>query len=207
MKININIMKYLMNCIICACVTTIVIATSILLCKDFILKHNETNLNLVGEPIPEEELKAVQTMTSTVNTSDNPYVTLSEDDMYMIAQILYLEARGESVECQEAVVSVIVNRMANNNMSAEEVIFADKQFTTANFIEKGQPSDEMIELVQTIAMEGPTIPSYVTYFRAGHFHEWDNEYGHVMRYDKLDNTYFSYDVKLKEEYDKQIEVY
>lgn len=207
MKLNTNIIKYIMNCIVCGCVITIVIATSILICKDSILENNKQNVVIAGEPIPEDELEVTEAMSDNIKTYDIPYISLSENDMYMIAQILYLEARGESVECQEAVVSVIVNRMTNNNMSAEEVIFEDNQFTTADFIEKGKPSDEMIQLVENIATEGPTIPSYVTYFRAGHFHEWDNEYGQVMRYDKLDNTYFSYDVKLKEEYDKQAEVY
>lgn len=156
-------------------------------------------VEVIPEPIPESEQTVV---TATVIETDIPYMELSDEDIYTISQVLYLEARGESIECQQAVVSVILNRMTTNDMTANEVIFDDNQFTTAKFIDKGNPSEEMIELVTNVITEGPTIPVYVTYFRAGHYHEWDNEYGQVVPYDKFDNTYFSYDVELKEEYEE-----
>ena len=89
-------------------------------------------------------------------------------------------------------------------MTAKEVIFADNQFSTASRVSKAKPSEEMIELVRNIFNDGPTIPEYVTYFRAKRYHEWNNKYGTVVKYDKIDNTYFSYDIKLKQKYEEQL---
>lgn len=202
MNTRLQIFKRIASVLITLCMMCIILCICLLFNKRLVVPQHQEMI-VTGEPIPQE----IQISDDNLSHDNNePYVMLSEDEAQMIAQILYLEARGESVQCQEAVVSVILNRMKNEGLSAQDVIFASNQFTTASFIEKGDPSDDMINIVQTLAEEGPTIPSYITYFRADHYHEWDNAYGTVVRYTNMDNTYFSYDVKLKEQHDKETEV-
>lgn len=144
------------------------------------------------EPLPQEADTTVQ----------EDYISLSQDEIELISKILYLEGRGESYECQQAIVSVIINRMTTENKDAHEIIFAENQFTTSQFVEKGKVTEEIKSIVIDIAANGPTIPNWVTYFRAKKYHQWDNKYGTVIPYDKIDNTYFSYDKKLYDEYNK-----
>lgn len=158
----------------------------------------------LGESIKFVELHKMMNQDIEEDVEASPYIEVTEDEIYLVAQILYLEARGETIECQEATVSVIMNRMTNHNMTVAEVIFEKGQFSTADNIDDAHPSDKMIERVRNLFISGPTIPEYVTYFRAGRFHEWDNAYGKVVPWDKIDNTYFSYDVKLKAKYDAQL---
>lgn len=135
-----------------------------------------------------------------VHTVKEDYISLSQDEVDLISKIVYLEGRGETYECQQAIVSVIINRMTTENKNAHEVIFAENQFTTAKFVDKGEVTEDIQSIVIDIAANGPTIPVWVTYFRAKKYHQWDNEYGTVIPYDKIDHTYFSYDKKLYDEY-------
>lgn len=135
-----------------------------------------------------------------VDTVKEDYISLSQDEIDLISKIVYLEGRGETYECQQGIVSVIINRMTTENKNAHEVIFAENQFTTAKFVDKGEVTEDIQSIVIDIAANGPTIPVWVTYFRAKKYHQWDNEYGTVIPYDKIDHTYFSYDKKLYDEY-------
>ena len=135
-----------------------------------------------------------------VDTVKEDYISLSQDEIDLISKIVYLEGRGETYECQQAIVSVIINRMTTENKNAHEVIFAENQFTTAKFVDKGEVTEDIQSIVIDIATNGPTIPVWITYFRAKKYHQWDNEYGTVIPYDKIDHTYFSYDKKLYDEY-------
>lgn len=135
-----------------------------------------------------------------VHTVKEDYISLSQDEIDLISKIVYLEGRGETYECQQGIVSVIINRMTTENKNAHEVIFAENQFTTAKFVDKGKVTEDIQSIVIDIAANGPTIPVWVTYFRAKKYHQWDNEYGTVIPYDKIDHTYFSYDKKLYDEY-------
>ena len=135
-----------------------------------------------------------------VDTVKEDYISLSQDEIDLISKIVYLEGRGETYECQQAIVSVIINRMTTENKNAHEVIFAENQFTTAKFVDKGEVTEDIQSIVIDIATNGPTIPVWITYFRAKKYHQWDNEYGKVIPYEKIDHTYFSYEKKLYDEY-------
>ena len=135
-----------------------------------------------------------------VDTVKEDYISLSQDEIDLISKIVYLEGSGETYECQQAIVSVIINRMTTENKNANEVIFAENQFTTAKFVDKGEVTEDIQSIVIDIASNGPTIPVWVTYFRAKKYHQWNTKYGTVLPYDKIDHTYFSYDKKLYDEY-------
>lgn len=117
-----------------------------------------------------------------------PYIELTEDEKHMLATIIYLEGRGESVECQYAIGSVIINRVTTSGSDLKSVIYAEGQFEPAYLISSTTPTDTQIEIVNELCIDGPSLPEYVTYFRANHYHEW----GDLSPYTYTDNTYFSY---------------
>lgn len=123
------------------------------------------------------------------------YIDLTDDEIYELATLVYLECGIESYECQQAVASVVINRMTTTGHTLSEVIYEPNQFTPAGMISKSQPSDSTLAAVRSIVKDGPTIPEYVTFFRADHYHDWGTRY---VDFIAIDRTYFSYDRMLKD---------
>lgn len=74
-------------------------------------------------------------------------VSISEDEIYMMAKMIYAEARGESYQGQVAVGAVIMNRIKSNQFpnTMSGVLFQSKQFSA---VDDGQyymtPNDSAI---------------------------------------------------------------
>jgi N-acetylmuramoyl-L-alanine amidase len=66
-----------------------------------------------------EQISAIQVFSVNDNT-----VTITEDDIYLMAQIVYAESRSEPYEGKVAVASVILNRLKNPKFpkSVEHVV-------------------------------------------------------------------------------------
>lgn len=127
-----------------------------------------------------------------------PYVTLSEHEKEVFAILIYLEAGAEPLECQYACASVVLNRYTTGNYdSILDVIYAKGQFSPAHLIEKYEPKDKQLEIVEWLCTYGPTIPEYVTYFRASYYHTWSNLVDWKMIEGNTNDVYFSYDPRLK----------
>lgn len=124
------------------------------------------------------------------------YYNMSEDDIYLFATVVFLEGGAESYECQQAIASVILNRMTTSGDSLEDVIYAENQFEVVPSIPYSSPSESSMDAVKYVLEYGPTVPEYVLYFRAGYYHNWADTIGDYMC---IDNTYFSYNVELMEE--------
>lgn len=118
----------------------------------------------------------------------DPYIHLTDDEIYELATLVWLEGYAESPDCQRAIVSVVINRMRLWNMSLKDVIYASGQFTPAWMIEFTAPDLAQIGYVLDVIEYGPNIPKYVCYFRSKHFHSW-----HGMHdFEQMGKTYFSY---------------
>lgn len=133
---------------------------------------SETSFDVVSEP----EIKV------------DPYICLSDDEVYELATLVWLEGYAESPDCQRAIVSVVINRMRLWNMSLKDVIYASGQFTPAWMIEFTEPELAQIGYVLDVVEYGPNIPEYVCYFRSKHFHSWSGMYD----FEQMGKTYFSY---------------
>lgn len=120
--------------------------------------------------------------------SSHPRVDLDEDEIYKLASVVYLEARGESYTCQKAVASIIINRMCHYHKTLDEVLYEPDQFSTIDEIDSVEPDESCIRAARYVATCGQTIPWYVMYFRADTYHDW----GDLIDYTQIDNTYFSY---------------
>lgn len=147
------------------------------------------------EPVSEPSLLEEETEVHTEEVE--PYVTLSDEEMKAFAALIWLEGGCESIECQEAIASVIINRYTvdrDKYKTLFDVIYAYKQFTPAPMVAHTEPRELQMNIATKITEEGPTIPKYVTYFRSSYFHNW----GDQVPYIHIDNTYFSYSASLKD---------
>lgn len=144
--------------------------------------HGSTNNNLLA-PAPID----TPTIDEDFDDESDMYYHMTEDDVYELATLVYLESHTESYECKCAVASVVLNRMTTRNMTLQEVIYEQNQFSPAYLIPYTVPTDEELNAVREIITNGPTIPEYVTFFRADYYFSW------VEPYTYIDHTYFSYD--------------
>lgn len=126
-------------------------------------------------------------------TESKLYLEMSEDDTYELATLVYLESGTESYECQKAIASVVIHRMQNDNLTLQEVIYAKNQFSPAYLVAESEPSESTLAAVQDVLQNGPSIPNYVTFFRADYYHNWSEL---IIPYCVIDHTYFSADTRL-----------
>lgn len=133
-------------------------------------------------------VKATSVTSRSANVRTNVY-NVSNADRELIAKLLYHEARGESVECQRAVVSVIFNRLKTGYWGDTfyKVIYAKNQFepVARGLINGTKPSQAQYDAVDYVIKNGVTVPENVIYFRANYFFDWATDYI------SIDNTYFS----------------
>lgn len=158
----------------------------------------EIDPSLYEEASPEVTAVAVEEryLAESRSVIKSP-VTLDEDEQRLLASLVTLEVGAESYECQKAVVSVVLNRMVTGGLSLSEVIYQKNQFSVASKVKSTQPFTSCVEAVEDVLRNGLTLPQYVTFFRAGHYHDWGDRY---VSYAKIDKTYFSYDTVLKEKW-------
>lgn len=156
--------------------------------------ETESETTIETEPVVDETVTVETKPSYTRPELDEPYITFTDEEKRILATLIRLEAGGASYECQMAVGSVVLNRMAAWNKSLEKVVFQKNQFSPAYLINRKYKNGEYVykpydicwEVVDDLCENGPTIPYYVLYFRAGHHHKW------AIPYCEMDGTYFSY---------------
>lgn len=105
----------------------------------------------VEEETTEETVEDTTTEDTTEDTTDNQVemtyttreaVTLSDEDINLMAAVIYLESGNESYDGQLAVANVIINRLVSGSYGSTiyDVVYAPYQFTVVN-------SDSMADLV------------------------------------------------------------
>ena len=108
----------------------------------------------------------------------------------MLARLVYREANTESLECQMAIVSVVINRWKDGRWgdTLEDVIYSPHQFTPSGLIYKTTPTETNYQAVDSVVQNGCTLPPYCMYFRANYHFNWNG----YKPYTKIDTTYFGY---------------
>lgn len=140
---------------------------------------NEMFVNLVyREPISAE--------TEPLVVSQYEAITLTEEEMDLLAKIVWLEARGESFEGQQAVVEVVFNRMLSEYFpdTLTEVIYEKNQFSTAGLVHTADPGNTQYAAIEA-AMTGPNVlPLEVVFFSREPQNDniWGSIGGHVFCY-------------------------
>lgn len=177
--------KYFYNSIIVKLICIIILLVIIIIA---IPKESETI-----EVVKEVEKEVV------VETEKEPtYVyNITSTEREMLARLVYREANTESLECQMAVISVVINRWQDGRWgyTLEEVIYYPYQFTPANLLYETTPTELNYTAVDLVLQHGSIFPPYCMYFRADHHFDWD-EY---EPYTQIDFTCFGYLVTDKKE--------
>lgn len=159
--------------IICMCAACIILIVLITLC---ICRCKAT--------VPEPEI------TNGIGREQEYAYDITSVEREMLARLVYREANTESIECQKAIISVIINRWQSGlwGDTLEEVVYAKNQFAPASLLYCTTPTETNYEVVDEIIENGITIPEYIFYFRADYHFKWDG----YKAYKKIDNTCFGY---------------
>lgn len=154
-------------------------------------------------PEPEEHVEVVAEVVtnSVVEKTNKKYYNITEEERYLLAKLAHAEASVCSQECQEAVVSVVFNRLESGKWRRDmnddgkitlyDIVYYPNAFTPATngAIDKWEPTSKDYAAVDAVLQNGPTVPTYVRYFRANHhFNNWGGYEG----YCSIDNVYFGY---------------
>lgn len=112
--------------------------------------------------------------------------SLSDEDMVLLAKIIWLEARGESFEGQQAVAEVVFNRMLSEYFpdTLSDVIYQKGQFSTASMVHTADPDNTQYLAIEA-ALNGPNIlPLEVVFFAttAENDNVWGSIGGHTFCY-------------------------
>lgn len=127
-----------------------------------------------------------------VEVEPTPYFFITSAEREMLARLLWTEARGESIECQRAIVSVVFNRIKSDDFPntvkdvIQQKVNGKPQFDFGNKLGNVTPYEAQYEAVDYVLYNGCTVPDWVCYFRASRHHSW-REY---TPYNKIDHTYF-----------------
>lgn len=148
---------------------------------------------------PEVEIKEVEVEKEIiVEVVKEPIYAynITSAEREMLARLVYREANTESLECQMAVISVVINRWQDGRWgdTLEDVIYSPYQFTPANLLYKTTPTELNYTAVDLVLQNGCTLPPYVMFFRADYHFDWDG----YKPYTQIDYTCFGYFVADKE---------
>lgn len=125
-------------------------------------------------------------------TTDAGY-TAYAFEVEIMAEIVELEAGGESAECRRRVAEVILNRLSSGIWGDRlvDVLYATQggwhEFESVYYLGTVVPSEETREIVWDVFQNGVEIPERVMFFRTGHYHAWA---GAVDEFE-LDGVFFS----------------
>ena len=113
-------------------------------------------------------------------------IELTQEEIHLLAKVIWVESRGECESGQQAVAEVVLNRLVSDRFpdSLKDVIYAEGQFRSAKFLKKAEPYQLQYEMIEN-ALYGPyVLPKNVYYFAttAKTDRVWGRIGGHVFCY-------------------------
>lgn len=111
---------------------------------------------------------------------------LTNEEKYLMAKLIYMEAGGEPFEGQQAVAEVILNRLASGRFQStiHNIIYAPDQFAAVPYLDKAEPDYTQLKAIEQ-AQYGPyVLPEDVVFYAK--FKVNDNVWG------KIGEHYFCY---------------
>lgn len=136
--------------------------------------------------MPEEPFIYSEPMPDPSNAR-YPDIQLTLAEKRLLAKVIWVEARGESDEGQQAVAEVVLNRIASGSFpdTLEDVIYAQGQFRSVAFLDEAEPYQAQYKAIER-AMYGPyVLPEEVVHFAT--YKATDNFWG------QIGGHYFCYD--------------
>ena len=145
--------------------------------------------------------ESTSSTTTTKPETKEPYYNITAEERELLARIVTCEASICSLECQKDVCSVIFNRLEsgkwrkdmNNDgeITLYDIIYYPNAFspTSNGAMDKcTQPCASAYAAVDYVVENGPTVPTYVRYFRTSYDFSWKD----YTNYKIIDNVYFGY---------------
>ena len=116
-----------------------------------------------------------------------PDIQLSYEDRQLLARVVWVEARGECAQGQQAVAEVVLNRMASPNFgdTLSNVIYAEGQFRSVPYLDDAEPYQAQYDAIER-AIFGPyVLPENVVHFATFRTNEnvWGQIGGHIFCYE------------------------
>ena len=118
------------------------------------------------------EVSPISSVKPAVNERETPGrydgIKLAPEDIELLAEIAYWEARGQSAAGQQAVVEVVLNRVLADNFpdTVREVIYEPRQFAPVKKIPGAEPAQAQYDAVNAALHGENIIPLDVVYFSA-----------------------------------------
>lgn len=167
----------------------VIIAVTVMITATLAIRATEPIMrNVPG--IPSDGIERLTAEPEKETESGFTDITVSEEEFEALARLVWLEARGESEECQKAVAEVIFNRARSAYFpdTVSEVIYQPEQFEPAPCIPSAETTDRIRELVKEVYENGNELTDEtVLFFRADRYHSWS---GAIDKF-YIDSTYFS----------------
>lgn len=115
-----------------------------------------------------------------------PDIQLTDEERKMLASVVWVEAQSESLEGQQAVAEVILNRLASGRFSStlRGIVYAEGQFLSAAYLDTAEPTQAQYEVIDN-ALYGPyVLPMEVYHFATYPVNEnvWGQIGGHIFCY-------------------------
>ena len=151
----------------------------------------ETTQTVLKAAVPgispaEAVIQAAKTLEEESGEPESRYAPITDRERELLARLIWLEARGESAEGQQAVAEVVLNRVAADNFpeTVATVIFESGQFSTAGRLPEASPGEAQYEAIDRALGGENILPLDVVYFsgRGENDRVWGKIGGHVFCY-------------------------
>lgn len=113
-----------------------------------------------------------------------PEIQLTEEEKDILARMVWTEARGESMEGQQAVAEVVLNRMISPDFpdTLKGVIFAQGQFRSAELLDQARPYQAQYQAVENALLGPYVLPKTVVHFATYPVNDnpWGTIGGHIF---------------------------
>ena len=167
-------------------ITSLVGIILLLILYIVIIPHKVVIKEVEKEVVVEVEKEVVVEVVKEPTYAYN--ITSAEREM--LARLVYREANTESLECQMAIVSVVINRWQDGRWgdTLANVIYSPNQFSPSNLLSNTTPTELNYTAVDLVLQNGCILLPYVMFFRAEHHFNWQG----YRPYTQIDYTCFGY---------------
>ena len=125
---------------------------------------------VIEDPLSEQIAMPIQEVIIEETSSNRWDIKLTDDEIDMLAKIIFLEAHLEPDDGISAAIEVVFNRMISKSFpdTLEEVLSQPRQFVTWDFIEKGKPTDKEYNMIYAaLNGEKEVLTTEYVYFARG----------------------------------------
>lgn len=134
-----------------------------------------------------EEITRYTEIDESLSESRYPDFELTLAERQLLARVIWVEARGESPEGQQAVAEIVFNRLISDNFpnTLRDVIYGEGQFRSVKFLDDAKPDQAQYQAIEK-ALYGPYIlPVDVVYFARTPTNDkiWGTIGGHIFCYE------------------------